>query len=143
MQIRTVEVESWRRRLPLAKSSCAKLRNLMSVLFNHACRYELFDRNPIRFVRQSAKRRTAPTLLAPIESGPWSCLRASTVLRQGELFRFEMGRYFDFAASVMNVTRSVVYGVVGSCKTESSQIARSTSYPSGGELGAVAGTLCQ
>ena len=93
----------------------------MSVLFNHACRYELFDRNPIRFVRQRAKRRTAPTLLAPIESGPWSCLQASTVLRQGELFRFEMGRYFDFAASVMNVTRSVVYGVVGSCKTESSQ----------------------
>jgi hypothetical protein len=39
----------------------------MSVLFKHACRYELFDRNPIRFVRQSAKRRTAPTLLAPME----------------------------------------------------------------------------
>jgi len=62
-QIRTVEVESWLRRLPLAKSSCAKIRNLMSVLFNHACRYELFDRNSILLVRQSAKRKTAPTLL--------------------------------------------------------------------------------
>jgi hypothetical protein len=46
-EVRTIQVESWLRRLPLAKSSCAKIRNLMSVLFNHACRYELFDRNPI------------------------------------------------------------------------------------------------
>jgi integrase len=46
-EVRTIQVESWLRRLPLAKSSCAKIRNLMSVLFNHACRHELFDRNPI------------------------------------------------------------------------------------------------
>ena len=39
----------------------------MSVLFNHARRYELFDRNPICLVRQSAKRRTAPTILTPAE----------------------------------------------------------------------------
>jgi integrase len=38
-----------------------------SVLFNHACRYELFDRNPIYLVRQSAKRRRAPTVLMPDE----------------------------------------------------------------------------
>ncbi len=50
-EVRTIQVESWLRRLPLAKSSCAKSRNLMSVLFNHACRYELFDRNP----RKTAK----------------------------------------------------------------------------------------
>ncbi len=56
-EVRTIQVESWLRGLPLAKSSCAKIRNLMSVLFNHACRYELFDRNPIHLVRQSAKRR--------------------------------------------------------------------------------------
>ncbi len=62
--IRTIQVESWLRRLPLAKSSCAKIRNVMSVLFNHACRYEFFDRNPIRLVRQSAKqlpRRRRPS----------------------------------------------------------------------------------
>jgi integrase len=130
-QIRTVEVESWLRRLPLAKSSCAKLRNLMSVLFNHACRYELFDRNPIRFVRQSAKRRTAPTLLAPIEikmlveglglrERTLVLLAASTGLRESELFGLKWGD-IDFAAGIMNVTRSVVYGIVGPCKTESSQ----------------------
>src|SRR6266576_2120992 len=50
-EVRTIQVESWLRGLPLAKSSCAKIRNLMSVLFNHACRYELFDRNPIYLVR--------------------------------------------------------------------------------------------
>ncbi len=33
--VRTIQVESWLRSLPLAKSSCAKIRNLMSVLFNH------------------------------------------------------------------------------------------------------------
>ena len=66
-EVRTIQVESWLRRLPLAKSSCAKIRNLMSVLFNHACRYELFDRNPIHLVRQSAKRRRSPTVLMPAE----------------------------------------------------------------------------
>ena len=66
-RVRTIEVESWLRRLPLAKSSCAKIRGLLSVLFNHACRYELFDRNPIRLVRQGAKRRAAPNVLTPTE----------------------------------------------------------------------------
>jgi hypothetical protein len=35
-EIRTIQVESWLRCLPLAKSSCAEIRNLMSVLFNHS-----------------------------------------------------------------------------------------------------------
>jgi hypothetical protein len=38
--IKTIEVESWLRRLPLAKGSCAKIRGVMCVLFNHAFRYE-------------------------------------------------------------------------------------------------------
>ena len=67
VEVRTIQVESWLRRLPLAKSSCAKIRNLMSVLFNHACRYELFDRNPIHLVRQSEKRRRTPIVLVPAE----------------------------------------------------------------------------
>jgi len=54
-EVRTTDVESWLHSLPLAKSSCAKIRNLLSVLFNHACRHELFDRNPIRLVRQGCK----------------------------------------------------------------------------------------
>jgi hypothetical protein len=35
-EIRPVEVESWLRSLSIARSSCAKIRNVMSVLFNHA-----------------------------------------------------------------------------------------------------------
>jgi integrase len=35
------EVELWLRSLPLARSSCAKIRNLMSVVFNHGIRHEI------------------------------------------------------------------------------------------------------
>lgn len=130
-EVRTVQVESWLRGLPLAKSSCAKIRNLMSVLFNHACRYELFDRNPINLVRQSAKRRRTPTVLTPAEikalvdnlsirERTLVLLAVSTGLRQSELFGLKWGD-IDFVQGTMNVTRSIVYGVVGPCKTESSQ----------------------
>jgi len=130
-EVRTMGVESWLRRLPLAKSSCAKIRGLLSVLFNHACRYELFDRNPIRLVRQGAKRRSTPSVLTPVEiklllSGlrlrerALVLLVASTGLRQSELFAVKWGD-IDFSQNTMNVTRSIVCGVVGPCKTESSQ----------------------
>src|SRR5664280_2382832 len=44
-------------------------RNLFSVLFNHAIRYEWLEqgRNPITLVRQSAKRKSAPEVLEPNE----------------------------------------------------------------------------
>jgi site-specific recombinase XerD len=93
-------------------------RNLMSVLFNHACRYELFDRNPIHLVRQSAKRRRAPTVLVPAEikalvdrlsirERTLVLLAVSTGLRQSELFGLKWGD-IDFAQGTMNVTRSIV-----------------------------------
>lgn len=129
--VRTVQAESWLRGLPLAKSSCAKIRNLMSVLFNHACRYELFDRNPIYLVRQSAERRKPPTVLVPseikalvenldIRERTLVLLAASTGLRQSEMFGLKWSD-IDFAQRNMYVTRSIVYGVVGPCKTEASQ----------------------
>jgi integrase len=101
-EVRTIQVESWLRTLPLAKSSCAKIRNLMSVLFNHACRYELFDRNPIYLVRQSAKRRRVPVVLLPAEikillrglglrERTLVLLAASTGLRQSEIFGLKWG----------------------------------------------------
>jgi integrase len=103
----------------------------MSVLFNHACRYELFDRNPIHLVRQSAKRRRAPAVLMPAEikalvdnlsirERTLVLLAVSTGLRQSELFGLKWSDV-DFSQRTMNVTRSIVYGVVGPCKTESSQ----------------------
>jgi integrase len=129
--IKTIEVESWLRRLPLAKSSCAKIRGVMSVLFNHACRYELFDSNPIHLVRQGAKRNKTPCVLTPAEIRVLAdglptrertlvLLAASTGLRQSELFGLQWGD-INFAEGTMNGTRSIVCGVVGPCKTESSQ----------------------
>lgn len=129
--VRTIEFESWLRRLPLAKSSCAKIRGVMSVLFNHACRYEFFDRNPIRLVRQGAKRKAAPNVLTPdeiktlidglaIRERTLVLLAASTGLRQSELFGLKW-RDIDFVGNLIHITRSIVCGVVGPCKTESSQ----------------------
>lgn len=103
----------------------------MSVLFNHACRYELYDHNPIHLVRQSAKRKQTPSLLTPAEikalidtlglrERTLVLLATSTGLRQSELFALKWGD-IDFAGGTMSVTRSIVYGVVGRCKTESSQ----------------------
>jgi integrase len=39
----------------------------MSLLFNHGRRYDLCERNPIEWVRQSAKRRIAPDILTTNE----------------------------------------------------------------------------
>jgi integrase len=116
-EVRTVEVEAWLRSLLLARSTCAKIRNLMSVVFNHACRHEFFDRNPISLVRQSAKRRKAPNVLTPAEikslldglalrERTLVLLAASTGLRQSELFALRWGD-IDFAQGTMNVTRAI------------------------------------
>jgi hypothetical protein len=56
-RIKPVEVESWLRQLGLARSTCAKIRNLMSVLFNHARRHELFESQSHSLC---APRRQAP-----------------------------------------------------------------------------------
>jgi integrase len=130
-EVRTVEVEAWLRSLPLARSTCAEIRNLMSVLFNHASRHEFFGRNPICLVRQSAKRQKAPNILTPAEikslleslalrERTLVLLAASTGLRQSELFALKWGD-IDFPRGTMNVTRAIAYGVVGKCKTEASQ----------------------
>jgi integrase len=130
-EIKAVDVEAWLRRLPIARSSCAKIRNILSILFNHACRYELFDRNPMRFVRQGAKRRHAPDVLTAAEiralvdhlalrERTLVLVAASTGLRQSELFGLKW-RDVDFQRGELSVVRSIVFGVVGRCKTESSQ----------------------
>jgi integrase len=47
-------------------------------------------------------------------------IAASTGLRQSEIFGLKWGD-IDFAQRAISVTRSIVYGVVEPCKTESSQ----------------------
>jgi integrase len=128
--IRAVEVELWLRTLPLARASRAKIRNLMSVLFNHARRHDFTDRNPITLVRQSAKRRTAPEVLLPSEINrlvrslrdrerTLVLVAAGTGLRMSELFGLKW-RDVDFAGKQVSVLRSIVKQSVGP-KTEASQ----------------------
>lgn len=129
-RIKPIEVESWLRQLPLARASCAKIKNIMSVLFNQARRYELFHDNPIQLVRQSAKRRRIPDILHVDEIrkllgavDPFHrvliFMDAITGLRQSELFGLRWGD-LDFDSGEISVVRSVVHGVISICKTESS-----------------------
>jgi integrase len=125
------EVELWLRSLPLSKASCAKIRNLMSMLFNHGVRHGICDGNPIRLVRQGAKRKKIPIVLTPdevrrlIEALPLRertlvLMAVGTGLRMSELFALKWGDV-HFDRHEISVTRSIVFQVVGPCKTEASQ----------------------
>lgn len=131
VRVNAGEVELWLRSLPLARSSCAKIRNLMSVVFNHGIRHEICDRNPIQLVRQSAKRRVVPVILSAsevqrliavlgIRERTLVLLAFGTGLRMSELFGLKW-HDIDFQKNEINVTRSIVFQVVGPCKTEASQ----------------------
>jgi hypothetical protein len=69
--VRTIAIEQWLRGLRksdgknLAPGTKAKIRNIMSALFNHAMRYEWMSqgKNPVTLVRQSAKRVRIPDIL--------------------------------------------------------------------------------
>jgi integrase len=130
-QISAGEVELWLRSLALARLSCAKIRNLMSVIFNHGIRYEICDRNPIRLVRQSAKRKKIPAILSPgevqrlitalpLRERALVLLDFGTGLRMSDLFALKW-RDVNFQTSEISVTRSIVMQVIGPCKTEASQ----------------------
>jgi integrase len=159
--IKTVAVEEWLRTLkpkprkprkpevtakatmktkalkPLAPATKAKIRNMMSALFNHAIRWEFTDRNPITGpvpgsgVRQSSKRERIPDVLEVAEMrallGELALrervlvfLAMATGLRRGELAGLKW-KDMDFANLLLHVERSVVNNVSGRCKTEASK----------------------
>jgi integrase len=129
--IHAVAVEMWLRDLPLAAGTRAKLRNLMHSVFNHAMRWEFFNRNPITFVRQSAKRVHAPVVLTIDEVGrlllelrePWRTavyVALTTGLRVSELLGLKWGDV-NFAAGEIHLSRGIVRQHVGAMKTEASR----------------------
>lgn len=136
---RRLAVESWLRQLcrrdgdGLADSTKAKLRNVMSVLFNHAIRYEWLEqgRNRITLVRQSAQRRFIPAVLEPSEiqsllsalESPFRVmvlLGVTTGLRRSELFALKW-KDIDFYNLSVDIKRSIFQGVVGHCKNATSR----------------------
>ncbi len=103
----------------------------MSTLFNHAMRYEWTDRNPIRLVRQSAKRLTTPDVLTAEEIGKllanltgvyhvMTFLVAVTGLRVSELLAL---RWEDvhFDAAEIHLSRGIWCQHIGPMKTAASQ----------------------
>jgi len=129
--IRTVAVEEWLKTVPLAPGSRAKIRNIMSTLFNHAMRYEWTEKNPIRLVRQSAKRLSTPDVLTAEEIGKllakldgvyhvMAFLAAVTGLRVSELLAL---RWEDihFDSAEIYLTRAIWCQHIGSMKTAASQ----------------------
>jgi len=117
----------------LANSSKAKIRNVMSVLFNHAIRYEWLEqgRNPIKLVRQSTLRQRSPTVFEPHEiqnllsqlESPFRLmvlLAVTTGLRRSELFAVKWSD-LDFSNLTIDIQRSIFQGIVGSCKTAASR----------------------
>jgi len=137
--VRTVAVENWLRQLrrkngkPLSNSTKAKIRNLMSVLFNHAIRYEWLEqgKNPITHVRQSAVRQKDPEILSPDEirslisqlEPPFHLMiwiAATTGLRRSELFGLQW-KDFDFEKLTIEIRRSIYEQTIGKCKTQNSR----------------------
>ena len=139
-EVRTVAVEAWLRQLrhqgderALADTTKAKIRSIMSALFNHAIRYEWLEqgRNPIKLVRRSAQRMKTPEVLDPIEiqtllgelESPFRLmvlLDATTGLRRSELLGLKWGD-IDFSNLTINISRSIYCRVVGRCKTQASR----------------------
>ncbi len=129
-QVKSVAVEEWLDSIKRAKGTKAKIRNIMSAIFHHAMRYEWVDRNPIKLVRQSAKREKVPEVLELSElqlllsklfvrERTLALLDAATGLRVSELLALRWSDV-NFENLELNVTRSIWHQVVGNCKTEAS-----------------------
>jgi integrase len=130
--IKPTEVETWLHSLTLADGTKAKIRNIMSAVFQHGLRHQLIASNPIRgLVRQSAKRQREPDVLTAEEIrsiikrlSPFHCtlvfLAASTGLRFSEL-RGLQWQDVDFSMGVLNLRRGVVKNHVTDMKNRASR----------------------
>jgi integrase len=131
-EMKPVEVERWLHSLNLADGTKAKIRNIMSAIFQHALRHQFLAVNPIRgLVRQSAQRQRDPDVLTANEvrsilkrlsfvHQTMVFLAASTGLRISEV-RGLQWQDLDVAKGVLNLKRGVVKNNVTELKTKASR----------------------
>jgi integrase len=128
--IRTVEVEEWLHSLPLAPASKAKLKCVLSVLYNHAIRHQWLTFNPISRVRTSQRRLRDKDVLTPeefqnlvhqlsIRDRAMVLLIGSTGLRRSEMIALTWSD-LNIRTMEVNVLRSCVRNRIGKTKTEAS-----------------------
>jgi integrase len=140
MDVKSVAVEDWLTTLVssrtgecLENGTKQRIRNILSVLFTHAQRYEFIPQghNPISLVRQTGKRSCIPDILDPWEMNAiWlnSSIRERASislaygngLRVSEEFALKWSD-INFSNGTAMVTKGIVKGHLGGVKTEVSK----------------------
>jgi integrase len=126
-----VHIEEWLGGIPRSRGTRAKIRNIMSAVCSHAMRYGWLKWNPIRSVRQSAKRERVPVPLTAQEVQALLTelklrervavlLAVQTGMRRGELLALRWGD-IDFHRKTVNIGKSVWHQHLGPVKTEESE----------------------
>jgi integrase len=126
-----VHVEEWLGSITRSRGTKAKIRNIMSAVCTHAVRYGWMATNPIRAVRQSAKReRVIVPLTAEelqrlfAELGPRErtlvLLDVPTGMRRGEVLATQW-RDIDFGKRTLNIRKSIWQQHLGPVKTDESE----------------------
>jgi integrase len=130
-EVKPVAVEEWLRSLTLAPKTKVNLRSLFHLIYEHARRWELIDRNPIDLVRQRGGRRCIPRVLTPSEirlllaqlAEPYHTMvlvAAGLGLRASEIMGLQW-QDFNWEDLTVFIRRGVVNGRSGDTKTEASQ----------------------
>jgi integrase len=133
-EIKAVGVERWLGSIDdLSNGTKSKIKCIMSEVFQHAIRYGWLNdgENPIFAVRQGSKRvrvteplEAAELRMLILELPPKmrviGIVAATTGLRISEVLGLKW-KDIDWEKLQMEVTRSVVDGVIGKCKTETSR----------------------
>jgi integrase len=126
-----VHVEGWLATIQRSRGTKAKIRNIMSAVCTHAIRYGWMKMNPIRAVRQSAKREHIPTPMTAEElqllfaelglrERTLVLLDLSVGMRRGELLALQW-QDVDFQAKTLNIRKSIWHQHLGPVKTEESE----------------------
>jgi integrase len=130
-EVKPVAVEEWLRSLTLAPKTKVNLRSLFHLIYEHARRWELTDRNPIDLVRQRGGRRCIPRVLTPGEIRlllaqlvePYHTMvvvAACLGLRASEIVGLQW-QDLNWEDLTVLIRRGVVNGRSGDTKTEASQ----------------------